>query len=41
VPKLSQTQKMFWTHPMELKCDVGYLESCFDAFGESVGVYAW
>jgi hypothetical protein len=40
VPKVPQPQKSFWTHPMEPKSDMGYVESCFDAFGESVGVGA-
>jgi hypothetical protein len=40
VPKVPQPQKSFWTHPMELKGDVGYVESRFDPFCESVGVGA-
>jgi hypothetical protein len=26
-------KKSFWTHPMELQGDVGYVESCFSPFG--------
>jgi hypothetical protein len=40
VPKVPQPQKSFWTHPMELEGDMGFMESRFDPFGESVGVGA-
>ena len=29
-------KEMFWTHPMELLGDVGYVESHFSLFGDSV-----
>ena len=32
--------KLFWTHPMELLCDVGHVESCFGLFGGGVSVGA-
>jgi hypothetical protein len=28
-----QAQKSFWTHPMELLCDMGHRESRFGPFG--------
>ena len=28
--------KSTWTHPMELLCDMGHVESCFVPFGDSV-----
>ena len=37
---IGQAQKSFWTHPMELLGDVGYVESHFFLFGESVSVSA-
>jgi hypothetical protein len=30
--------KMFWTYPLELQGDVGYVESRFGPFGDSVNV---
>jgi hypothetical protein len=33
-------QNLFWTHPMELLCDVGHVESHFDPFGDSVSIGA-
>jgi hypothetical protein len=30
--------KLLWTHPMELQCDMGYMESCFSPFGDNVKV---
>ena len=33
-------QKSFWTHLMELLGDVGYVDSCFFPFGDSVSVGA-
>ena len=32
--------KSTWTHPMELLCDVGHVESCFGPLGDSVSVDA-
>ena len=32
--------KIIWTHPMEPLIDVGQVESCFGAFGDSVSVGA-
>jgi hypothetical protein len=29
-------EKSFWTHMMELLCDMGHVESHFDSFGDSV-----
>jgi hypothetical protein len=40
VPKVSQAQKLFWTHPMELLGDMGPVESCLGPFGDSVSVGA-
>jgi hypothetical protein len=40
VLNVSQPQKLFWTHPMELQGDVGYVESRFGPFGDSVRVGA-
>ena len=31
---------MFWTHTMELRDDMGHVESCFSLFGDSVSVGA-
>jgi len=33
-------RKSFWMHPMELLGDVGYVESHFFPFGDSVSVSA-
>jgi hypothetical protein len=35
VSNIPQAQKSFWTHMMELLCDMGHVESCFGAFGDS------
>jgi hypothetical protein len=40
VLKIPQPQKSFWTHLIELLGDMGYVESRFDPFGESIGVGA-
>jgi hypothetical protein len=37
---IPQAQKPFWTHPMELLCDMGHVESCFGPFGDSVSISA-
>jgi hypothetical protein len=37
---LSQAQKSFWRHPMELIGDVGHVESRFGLFGDNVSVGA-
>ena len=37
---IGQAWKSFWTHPMELLGDMGYVESDFFLFGESVSVSA-
>ena len=39
-PNVSQAQKPFWMHPMELLGDVGHVEPSFDPFGDSVSVGA-
>jgi hypothetical protein len=33
-------QKSFWTHLMELLCDVAHVEFRFSPFGDSVSVVA-
>jgi hypothetical protein len=33
-------QKLFWTHPMELLCDVGHVGSCFGSIGDRVSIGA-
>ena len=33
-------RKLVWTHPMELLCDVGHVESRFNMFGDSASVGA-
>jgi hypothetical protein len=38
VSNVPQSQKSFWTHPMELIGDVGHVESRFGPFGDSVSV---
>jgi hypothetical protein len=40
VPNLPYAQKSFWTHPIELLGDVGYVESCFSLFGDTISVGA-
>jgi hypothetical protein len=40
VPKVSQAQKSFGSHLMELLGDVGLVESRFGPFGDSVSVSA-
>jgi hypothetical protein len=40
VLNITQPQKSFWTHPMELQRDVGHVESCFGPFGDSISVGA-
>ena len=35
-PNVPLAQKLFWTRLMELLCDVGHVESCFDTFGDGV-----
>jgi hypothetical protein len=40
VPNVTQPQKSFLTHPMEIQGDVGHVESRFGPFGDSVGVGA-
>jgi hypothetical protein len=40
VPNISEPQKSFWTHPMELQGDMGHVESHVGQFGDSVGVSA-
>jgi hypothetical protein len=37
-PNVSQAQKSFWTHRMELVGDVGHVEYPFVSFGDSVSV---
>jgi hypothetical protein len=37
---ISEAQKPFWTHPMELLGDMGHVESRFGPFGDSVSVSA-
>jgi hypothetical protein len=37
---IPQAHKSVWTQPMELLCDVGHVESCFDLFEDSVSVNA-
>jgi hypothetical protein len=37
-PNVPEAQKLFWTHPMELLCDVGRVESRFAPFGGHVSV---
>jgi hypothetical protein len=38
--QMYQSQKSFWTLPMELLGDVGHVESCFGPFGDGVSVGA-
>jgi hypothetical protein len=38
VPNVTQHQKSFWMHLMELQGDVGHVESLFGPFGDSAGV---
>jgi hypothetical protein len=40
VPNVPQAWKSFWTHMMELLCDVGHVESRFGLFGDGVSVGA-
>jgi hypothetical protein len=40
VPNISQAQKSFWMHPMELLGDLGHVESSFGLCGDSVSVGA-
>jgi hypothetical protein len=40
VLNVPQAQKLFWTHTMELLGDVGHVESCFGAFGDSANLDA-
>jgi hypothetical protein len=35
---IPQTQKSFWTHPIEHLGDVGHVESHFDPFRDSVSI---
>jgi hypothetical protein len=37
---MPQAQKSFWMRPMELRGDVGHVESRFNAFGDDVSVSA-
>jgi hypothetical protein len=37
---VTEAQKSFWTHSMELLGDVGHVESHFGPFGDSVSVSA-
>ena len=39
-PNVHWSRKSFWTHPMELLCDVGHVESPFRPFGDSVSIGA-
>jgi hypothetical protein len=39
-PNVTQAQKLFWMHPMELLGDVGHLDSHFGPFGDIVSVNA-
>ena len=34
------SSNFFWTHLIELLCDVGHVESCFGLFGDGVSVGA-
>jgi hypothetical protein len=40
VVNVPQPQKSFWTHPMELRGDVGHVDSRFGPFGDCIGVGA-
>jgi hypothetical protein len=40
VSNVPQAQKSFWMHPMELLGEVGYVESCFGPFEDSVSFSA-
>jgi hypothetical protein len=40
VLNVSDAQKSFWMHPMELLGDMGHVESRFVPFGDSVSVSA-
>ena len=39
-PNVRCARQSFWTHPMELLSDMGYVESCFGPFEDSVSVGA-
>jgi hypothetical protein len=39
-PNVPLAENFFLTHPMELLCNVGHLESRFGPFGDSVSVGA-
>jgi hypothetical protein len=39
-PNVTYVQKSFWTHPIDLLCDIGHVESRFNPFGDSVSVSA-
>jgi hypothetical protein len=39
-PNIPKARKSFWMHPMDLKDDMGYVESHFDLFADSVRVDA-
>ena len=40
VPNVPLAQKSFWMHAMELLGDMGYVESRFGPFGDSVSIGA-
>jgi hypothetical protein len=40
VPNVTYGQKSFWTHPIDLLCDIGHVESRFNLFGDSGSVSA-
>jgi hypothetical protein len=37
---ITQAQKLFWTHPIELLGDVGHVESYFSLFRDRVSISA-
>jgi hypothetical protein len=39
-PNVPLAQKLFWTHPMELQGDVGYVESYFGLIADGVSISA-
>jgi hypothetical protein len=39
-PNITYGQKSFWTHPIDLLCDIGHVESRFNPFGDSGSVSA-
>jgi hypothetical protein len=39
-PNVPSAQKLFWTHLVELRGDVGHVKSRFDPFADNVSVGA-